>query len=52
MGDAETARALWENQEALDKYLARLKELMEQDEKRPAEEGTKMRDVETPRQWN
>lgn len=26
-------RAFWENREALDKYMARLKELMEEDEK-------------------
>ena len=33
LGSAEQARELWENREALDKYLARLKELMEADEK-------------------
>ena len=31
LGDAESARSLWENREALDKYLARLKELMNED---------------------
>jgi hypothetical protein len=32
-------RALWENEEALNKYLNRLKELMEEDEnKKPVEE--------------
>lgn len=33
LGSPEQARQLWENREALDKYLARLKELMEADEK-------------------
>lgn len=33
LGSPEQARELWENREALDKYLARLKELMEPDEK-------------------
>lgn len=28
LGSKESARGLWENQEALDKYLARLKDLM------------------------
>lgn len=32
LGNEESARELWENREALDKYLARLKELMEKDE--------------------
>lgn len=31
IGHPDTYRHLWENREALDKYLARLKELMEQD---------------------
>lgn len=29
LGSKESVRELWENREALDKYLARLKELME-----------------------
>jgi hypothetical protein len=34
-------RALWENEEALNKYLARLKQLMEEDEnKKPAKESS------------
>lgn len=32
MGDPDGYRHLWENREALDRYLARLKELMESDE--------------------
>ncbi len=32
LGTDEQARALWQNREALDKYLVRLKELMEMDE--------------------
>lgn len=31
LGSKDQARQLWENREALDKYLARLKELMEAD---------------------
>lgn len=31
MGSPEQARELWENREALDKYLAALKKLMEPD---------------------
>lgn len=31
IGHPDSYRQLWENREALDKYLARLKELMEQD---------------------
>ena len=32
LGDKESMRELWENREALDKYLAKLKELMEPEE--------------------
>lgn len=35
LGSREQAKELWENREALNKYLARLKELMEEDEKIP-----------------
>ena len=31
LGSDEQAKELWQNTEALDKYLARLKELMEND---------------------
>ena len=31
LGSDEQAKELWQNREALDKYLARLKELMEDD---------------------
>lgn len=31
LGGREQARALWENQEALDKYLVRLKEFWDED---------------------
>lgn len=30
-GNDESMKLLWQNREALDKYLARLKELMEED---------------------
>ncbi len=33
LGDPEYYRHLWENREALEKYLKRLKELMEENEK-------------------
>lgn len=45
LGNKEQARELWENREALDKYLARLKELMEEDEKN---KEIKKPGVETP----
>lgn len=40
LGSPEQARELWENREALDKYLARLKELMEPDEKSVASQDS------------
>lgn len=33
LGDKESARALWENREALDKYLCKLRELMTEGKK-------------------
>lgn len=35
IGSPQACRELWECREALDKYLARLKELMEEDEPAP-----------------
>jgi len=32
LGTPEQAKELWENRESLEKYLSRLKELMEEDE--------------------
>jgi len=37
LGHLDSYKELWENREALDKYLARLKELMEEDEKQKEE---------------
>lgn len=44
VGSKESARQLWENREALDKYLARLKELMEGDEPTSEEKGIALED--------
>ena len=40
LGDPDSYRHLWENREALEKYLQRLKELMEQEDEN--DNGVKM----------
>jgi hypothetical protein len=45
LGTPEQAKELWENRESLEKYLSRLKELMEEDEGLNSEQNVQVSDT-------